>query len=560
MPEKKIHTCSAPNRPALKIVSIYLLLGCSWKLITDLLVYLVSGPRELSLLLETLKGWLFIGITAALLYYLINKYVTQLIDAHQKVMDSELKYRTVIETTGTGYVATNPEGRVFDANQEYVRLSGHTSLEEIKGRAVTEWTADYDIARNDAEVAKCFRDGAVRNLEVDYQGRDRVIHPIEINATVLTTSAGSQIITLCRDISARKQILDDLRTRKERLRMALKASHMGVWEWDLRTDRVDWSPEVYDIVGLKDFDGMFASFGRLLHPDDSSRVVATLQQAITNRTEYADEFRIIHPLSGEIRWLANLGQARFATDGTPVIMLGTVRDITARKNAEEATRRYANRLIELDEELRRKLAAELHDEIGRDLTALGLTLTILRGMMPEELQEKLTPRFDDAQVILESTSRSIRGLLSKLRPPVLDDYGLASALRWHCDLFSRRSGLAVDLEIADNVPRFTTEKELALFRIAQEALSNASKHARATTVCVSLQLLDTTVQLSISDNGSGFDPVRSACRQENSHWGLTLMRERAESIKGHFAIDTAPGRGTTIKVLLKEEPGCRSES
>jgi signal transduction histidine kinase len=109
------------------------------------------------------------------------------------------------------------------------------------------------------------------------------------------------------------------------------------------------------------------------------------------------------------------------------------------------------------------------------------------------------------------------------------------------------------LDVAENVPRLITEHELALFRIAQEALSNASKHAHATAVSVSLKLQETTVLLSIGDNGSGFDPARSGGRQENSHWGLTLMRERAESINGHFAIDTVPGRGTTIKVELKED-------
>ena len=131
---------------------------------------------------------------------------------------------------------------------------------------------------------------------------------------------------------------------EERLQMALTASHMGVWEWDLRTDQVVWSPEVYGIVGLKEFDGRFESFGRLLHPEDAGRVTETAQKALSDRDEYADEFRIIRPDNGEVRWLANLGQGRYGQDGTPLSMLGTVRDITAQKTTLAALRASEERM------------------------------------------------------------------------------------------------------------------------------------------------------------------------------------------------------------------------
>ena len=88
--------------------------------------------------------------------------------AAECLIDSEAKYRALVETTGTGYVIIDPEGRVLDANKEYVRLTGHAVLEEIRGRKVTEWTAPYDLARNAEEVQKCVKHGGVHNLEIDY--------------------------------------------------------------------------------------------------------------------------------------------------------------------------------------------------------------------------------------------------------------------------------------------------------------------------------------------------------------------------------------------------------
>ncbi len=123
---------------------------------------------------------------------------------------------------------------------------------------------------------------------------------------------------------------------QERLKLALMSSHTGVWEWDLRTDRVIWSPEVYDIVGLPGFDGTFPSFVPLVHPDDLDRVLESVRQALASKEDYTDEFRIIRPDTGEVRWLINLGRGQYDAEGSPVILMGTVRDITEQKLQQDA--------------------------------------------------------------------------------------------------------------------------------------------------------------------------------------------------------------------------------
>jgi len=131
--------------------------------------------------------------------------ITERKRAEETLRESEQTYKALIDTTSTGYLMINSQGQVVDANAEYVRLSGHETLQEILGRSVVEWTAPHDQLRNTAEVEKCAKAGMVRNLEIDYISKNGVITPIEINATVVQTEKGTMVLSLCRDITDRKR-------------------------------------------------------------------------------------------------------------------------------------------------------------------------------------------------------------------------------------------------------------------------------------------------------------------------------------------------------------------
>ena|GEM_PF-7044126 len=140
---------------------------------------------------------------------------------HALIKESEEKYKAIIETTDTGYVILDARGRVSDANSEYVRLSGHTRLEEIVGRSPMEWTVEHDRERNATEVEKCLKTGSVRNLEIDYVDGSGQITPVEINATAIQSGTSYQILSLCRDVSERKQSERHRITQAEEQRRAL---------------------------------------------------------------------------------------------------------------------------------------------------------------------------------------------------------------------------------------------------------------------------------------------------------------------------------------------------
>jgi signal transduction histidine kinase len=209
-------------------------------------------------------------------------------------------------------------------------------------------------------------------------------------------------------------------------------------------------------------------------------------------------------------------------------------------------------LIEMEEELRKKLAAELHDEIARDLTVLGMNLSIISSALADAAPKNLPARIQDSVRLIESISRTTRNIMANLRPPVLDDYGLVSALRWHSELFSTRSGIEVSVQYDELFPRLPPEVELALFRIAQEALMNTAKHAEAKKVTVTLGCDAGRVRFTIIDDGKGFTPP-STSHPQASGWGMTIMRERAELAGGDFTIDSRPGQGSTITVEIPRE-------
>jgi signal transduction histidine kinase len=226
--------------------------------------------------------------------------------------------------------------------------------------------------------------------------------------------------------------------------------------------------------------------------------------------------------------------------------------LLARMQAEETLRSYSRRLIEMEEDLRKKLAVELHDEIARDLTVLGMNISIIGSVLGDAAPKNLSVRVEDSARLIENISRTTRNIMANLRPPVLDDYGLVSALRWHSELFSARTGIEVAVQCGEPFPRLLPEVELALFRVAQEALMNTAKHADAKSVTITLGYDRGGVRFCVVDDGQGFTPPATG-RPQDSGWGITTMRERAELAGGLFTIDSLPGQGTTVTVELPLE-------
>ena len=192
------------------------------------------------------------------------------------------------------------------------------------------------------------------------------------------------------------------------------------------------------------------------------------------------------------------------------------------------------RLMEVQEAQRRALTAELHDRVGQNLTGLSINLQNMKASLSPEDAQALAEKFDDAQALVEDTSRQIRDIMAELHLPELEDYGLAAALETYAERAASRGNLELVADLPDrDPPRLPSNVRATVFRAAQEAISNVLKHANATTLEVKLlESHNGRVRLKVVDNGQGFEPDL-ASQQERQTWGLQIMRERIELIGGN---------------------------
>ena len=259
--------------------------------------------------------------------------------------------------------------------------------------------------------------------------------------------------------------------------------------------------------------------------------------------------------NGERRFVEVIASPLWEADGTFQGIIESVRDITERKRAEEALQQRTERLQALAAELaevaeaeRQRLARELHDQVGQNLTALGINLNIVRTQMPEGAAAPVRSRLEDSLSLVEQTAERIRDVMANLRPPALDDYGLVAALQWYAEQLARRTNTAIAVEGEEPIPRLAARVENALFRIAQEALINVAKHAQATQVTVTVEVEGGTLRLIVADDGIGFDPAHLPEPDGSRGWGLLTMTERAEAVDGHCRIESYPRQGTQVTV------------
>jgi signal transduction histidine kinase len=231
-------------------------------------------------------------------------------------------------------------------------------------------------------------------------------------------------------------------------------------------------------------------------------------------------------------------------------------EIDQRKRTEEERISLLRRLALAEEEERRRMAREMHDQFGQQLTALALKLAALKANCGD--QTELCAQIESLQAISKRLDEDIDFLVWELRPTALDDLGLESALSKYAANWSKHFGVCAELHaMGIKSGRLTTEMETVLYRIAQEALNNVAKHARATKVDLILKSRSDQISLIVEDNGIGFDEKRKF-GVDDRRMGLIGMRERAALVGGTLAVESNPGHGSTIVVRIPTQVGVAS--
>ncbi len=352
----------------------------------------------------------------------------------------------------------------------------------------------------------------------------------------------------------RRQVEAQLVESEERLQMVVRATRDAVWDWNPVTGK-SWVNQAFRaFFGVPEaVSDTHDWWSKCLHPEDRERVLRHFLSADMLRGSGEIEYRVRRP-NGEYahvldRWFAVIGR-----DGRPTRLIGAIMDLTERirmetqlKDVNLRLKHLSARVMSVQEEERRSIARELHDDVGQVLTALKISLETLERSGGARVGISLGELSDMANRALNR----VRDLTLSLRPPQLDDLGLEAALRWHLDQQSRVCGWEGVFE-ADPLPgRLDPDLETTCFRVVQEALTNAAKHAKASRVDVALRLVEGQMHLSVHDDGEGFDldDVRGRILRGTSV-GLAGMEERVRLVGGRVDVFSAPGAGTRVTAML----------
>lgn len=357
-----------------------------------------------------------------------------------------------------------------------------------------------------------------------------------------------------RAIELAREMTKDLRASEASLAEAQHMARLGSWVLDPASECMSWSAETYRIFGMDRFTKTpdKQDFLNYIHESDCARVKEGLEKCLSSGVELNTEHRIIQ-YNGSVRWVNTI--CRLSPIGETRLLRGTIMDVTERKHTMEALKRSQELLRELTahqdrvkEDERKRIAREIHDELGQTLLALRIDVSMLdarTGRSHPRLNEKVRGALQH----IDATVKTIRTIINNLRPAVLD-LGLNAAIEWQVAEFRRRTGIACDLFMGDKEIVVDDVRSTSLFRILQESLTNVIRHAKADHVVIELYEDDNRLVMKITDNGIGIYPE---FRKSANSFGLVGVEERIHALNGEFIITSAPGKGTTLTIYIPME-------
>ncbi|HXJ17137.1 MAG TPA: PAS domain-containing protein, partial [Candidatus Polarisedimenticolia bacterium] len=385
---------------------------------------------------------------------------------------------------------------------------------------------------------------------------DGVIRTMYTRGVPVADASGRvvRMVGISLDITERKDAEERLRKSEALLAQAEEIANFGSWEFEVKTRRVLLSKQLFQMMDIAS-EAEFTEelYWKRVHPMDRQRAREAWNRALAECEPYEYVARY-YTRDGRVRVHLVRGVPVPAADGTTDRMIGFVQDITERAQVEEELRRLSQELIRANDESRRHTARELHESAGQSLAALKMTLGRLKESLPEEdgLAYEL---LQSSMELADGAIREVRTVSYLMHPPLLDEAGLSPALRWYAKGFSERSGIQVEIEIPENIGRASQEIETTVFRIVQEALTNVHRYSGSRTAKICLMREGGQIRAEVRDEGCGIAmPSHAGGAPPQTGVGIAGMRERVKQLNGVFEVESAPGRGTTVRAILPVAP------
>lgn len=389
---------------------------------------------------------------------------------------------------------------------------------------------------------QCLIAGSHKEFHRTYSSPDLAKQVVVRAARLNLPVTGFRILITFEDtISSREA----LKRTEERFQVLLEKTHILPWEADFPSRRfISVGAQAVSILGFPIEDWYQPDFWRShLHPDDRERAIRESDNLTTNCDNYELEYRMIAKDCREV-WFHSLVTV-IRENGQPKTVRGFSIDVTASREKEAELRDLSGRLIAAQEEERSRVARELHDGLNQRMALLSIELEQLK---PEiERPAAMRQRLNKLQDQVKEISADIHRLSYKLHPAKLDHLGLAAAIQSLCKELTDSGKMNVDLQQKGSRSDIPSDVTLCVFRIAQEALRNSSRHSGAHSAQVVLEQTRDAIRLSVSDNGAGFDPESD---QIKKGLGFISMKERLRLVEGDLQIYSQPLRGTRIEVRV----------
>lgn len=465
--------------------------------------------------------------------------------AEEALERSEDRYRSLFHGIPIGMYRTTPDGEILDANQALADILGYPDVEAMRNVRAEDLYVDVEDRRPDGQVrwirdsARAIRDDAGQVL---YEG-------------------------MFEDITEQRQAEEALRESEARFRLIAENAKDVIYRFRVRpTPGCEYvSPSITSITGYTP-EEIYADpdfWKKAAHPDDVEKVIELFGSGRAFTETYSTRWVT---KDGRTIWCETQNSPIHDEDGELVAFVGITRDVSEQvavreelqdglerlRRSDKERRTLMSRLVGAQEEERHRIAGEIHDDSVQVMAAVALRLEVLdRKLGPHEVTRSVLP---ELRRDVQTAVQRLRGMIFDLRPLALDRDGLAAALRLHLERLGKDSLLDCRLEDRllveppDNV-------RMALYRIAQEAVANARKHAEARRLTITLDSMGDSVILLVTDDGRGF-AAEHADAPTPGHVGLSGMREQAAMVGGELTIRSAPGRGTKVeaRVPVPDDP------
>lgn len=466
------------------------------------------------------------------------------------LLDTEERFRLLVRSVKEYAIVTlDTRGCITSWNEGAERMTGYTAADAI-GRECASFfrPEDREMRLPQQLFAAAERDGS---LEVEgwLVRRDGQPFLAMSSITALRDEAGRLrgYGKVVRDITERRVLESELLRAKDELQMLVDVSPLAILLLDEAGRVMLWNPAAERLFGWRR-DEVQGQVPPITPEQDMAQFRKMLADELRGARRNGIELTRRRKDGGLVEvalWAAPYQGGKDGSRGS-LHLYADLRErnltLARLKEANSRLHRLSERMLDVQENERRHIARELHDEIGQALTAVKLKLESLDNCSGPECRTPIR----HSVAMCDDTLARVKGLFLGLRPPQLDDLGLVAAVRWHLDQQAREAGFDAYFH-ADDLPRLVPGLETAIFRVIQEALTNAVRHAEARHVSVKLEAYRGALQIKVRDDGRGFDVAAGRPLQARGEcMGLSGMEERITLLGGRFDVRSEPGKGTMV--------------